>query len=102
MRPGTPPASRPANTTTKDADLIRDRRERLIRAAIKVFGEKGFHESTVRDIGGAARLTEGTIYNYVRGKEDILFLVLPDDVHRSLLERHRDHSSLWITLQDRT
>jgi len=26
---------------------------------------------------------------------------LPADVHRSLLERHRDHSSLWLTLQDR-
>jgi AcrR family transcriptional regulator len=51
MRPGTPPVSRPVKTTTKDADLIRDRRERLIRAAIKVFSEKRFHESTVRDIG---------------------------------------------------
>jgi AcrR family transcriptional regulator len=74
-RPGTPPAGRPVKTTTKDADLIRDRREQLIRAAIKVFSERGFHESTVRDIGRAARLTQGTIYNYVRSKEDILFLV---------------------------
>jgi len=29
----------------------------------------------VRDIGHAAGLTQGTIYNYVRSKEDILFLV---------------------------
>jgi AcrR family transcriptional regulator len=29
----------------------------------------------VRDIGRAAGLTQGTIYNYVRSKEDILFLV---------------------------
>jgi hypothetical protein len=27
---------------------------------------------------------------------------LPADVHRSLLERHQDHSSLWLTLQNRT
>jgi AcrR family transcriptional regulator len=69
------PASRRVKTATKDAALIRDRREQLIRAAIKVFGEKGFHRTTVRDIGRAARLTQGTIYNYVRSKEDILFLV---------------------------
>lgn len=69
------PVYRQVKTATKDADLIRDRREQLIRAAIKVFGEKGFHQTTVRDIGRAARLTQGTIYNYVRSKEDILFLV---------------------------
>ena len=68
-------AHRQVKTATKDADLVRDRREQLIRAAIKVFGEKGFHQTTVRDIGRAARLTQGTIYNYVRSKEDILFLV---------------------------
>jgi AcrR family transcriptional regulator len=66
---------RKVKTATKDADLIRDRREQLIRAAIKVFGEKGFHQTTVRDIGRTARLTQGTIYNYVRSKGDILFLV---------------------------
>jgi AcrR family transcriptional regulator len=69
------PVHRQVKTATKDADLIRGRREQLIRAAIKVFGEKGFHQTTVRDIGRAARLTQGTIYNYVRSKEDILFLV---------------------------
>ena len=69
------PARRQVKTMTKDEGLVRDRREQLIRAAIKVFGEKGFHQTTVRDIGRAARLTQGTIYNYVRSKEDILFLV---------------------------
>ena len=73
--PAPSPAHRQVKTVTKDEDLVRDRREQLIRAAIKVFGEKGFHQTTVRDIGRAARLTQGTIYNYVRSKEDILFLV---------------------------
>src|SRR3984957_10086422 len=68
-------AVRSVGTNTKDPDLIRDRREQLIRAALEVFQEKGFHATTVRDIGRAAALTQGTIYNYVRSKEDILFLV---------------------------
>jgi AcrR family transcriptional regulator len=68
-------AVRSIGTNTKDPELIRDRREQLIRAALEVFQEKGFHATTVRDIGRAAGLTQGTIYNYVRSKEDILFLV---------------------------
>jgi len=68
-------AVRSVGTNTKDPELIRDRREQLIRAALEVFKEKGFHATTVRDIGRAAGLTQGTIYNYVRSKEDILFLV---------------------------
>jgi AcrR family transcriptional regulator len=68
-------ALRSVGTNTKDPDLIRDRREQLIRAALAVFQEKGFHATTVRDIGRVAGLTQGTIYNYVRSKEDILFLV---------------------------
>lgn len=68
-------AARSVGTNTKDPELIRDRREQLIRAALEVFQEKGFHATTVRDIGRASGLTQGTIYNYVRSKEDILFLV---------------------------
>src|SRR5439155_25514719 len=60
---------------TKNSALVRDRRTQLVGAAIEVFAEKGFHATTVRDIGRASRLTQGTIYNYVRSKEDILFLV---------------------------
>jgi AcrR family transcriptional regulator len=66
---------RSIGTNTKDPERIRDRRDQLIRAALEVFQEKGFHAATVRDIGRAAGLTQGTIYNYVRSKEDILFLV---------------------------
>jgi AcrR family transcriptional regulator len=54
---------------------VREKREQLIAAAIRVFIEKGFHNATVRDIGRAAGMTQGTIYNYVRSKDDILYLV---------------------------
>lgn len=66
---------RQVKAVTKDAGLIREKREQLIAAAIRVFMEKGFHNATVRDIGRAAGMTQGTIYNYVRSKDDILYLV---------------------------
>jgi AcrR family transcriptional regulator len=59
----------------KNARKIEDRRDLLVAAAIKVFLKKGFHAATVREIGSAAGMTQGTIYNYVRSKDDILFLV---------------------------
>jgi AcrR family transcriptional regulator len=72
-----PSAVRPRRikTATKNEDLVRERRELLVQAAISVFLEKGFHKASVRDIGRAAKMTQGTIYNYVQSKDDILYMV---------------------------
>ncbi len=66
---------RVVKSATKDLELVRQRRYALIEAAVQVFKDKGFHEATVRDIGRAAGMTQGTIYNYVASKDDILYLV---------------------------
>ena len=69
------PRARPVKSASKDLDLVRERRGLLVAAAVRVFKEKGFHETTVRDIGREAGMTQGTIYNYVGSKDDILYLV---------------------------
>ncbi len=69
----------------KDTQLVETRRAQIIEAARRVFLEKGFHAATVREIGQAAGLTQGTLYNYVRTKEDILFLVCD-----SLVQAYQD------------
>jgi AcrR family transcriptional regulator len=69
------PQPRRIKTATKNPDRVRERRESLINAAVAVFIEKGFHNATVRDIGRAANMTQGTIYNYVSSKDDILYMV---------------------------
>ncbi len=58
----------------KNGDLIDRRRKQIINGAVKVFAQKGFHKTTVREIAGAAGVTMGTMYNYVRTKEDILYI----------------------------
>ena len=70
-----PVRGRRIKTATKSIELVRERRDALINAAIGVFIEKGFHNATVRDIGRAADMTQGTIYNYVSSKDDILYMV---------------------------
>jgi AcrR family transcriptional regulator len=71
---------RSISANVKDRKLVHERRQRLVRAALKVFTRKGYHGATVREIGRAAGFTQGTIYNYVRSKGDILYLVCDDKV----------------------
>jgi AcrR family transcriptional regulator len=47
-------------------------RERLFRAALALFGKKGYAETTVEDITEAADVGKGTFFNYFPSKEHIL------------------------------
>lgn len=47
-------------------------RERLFRAALALFGTKGFAETTVEDITEAADVGKGTFFNYFPSKDHIL------------------------------
>lgn len=51
------------------------RRQRLIEAGIEVFGTRGFHAATVREICGAARLTERYFYESFKGLPDLFAAV---------------------------
>src|SRR6266705_1401095 len=47
-------------------------RERLFRAALNLFGQKGFAETTVEYITNAADVGKGTFFNYFPSKDHIL------------------------------
>ena len=49
----------------------RQRKQRLIEAALAVFGEQGFHKSTVRDVCKEAQLTSRYFYESFEGMEDL-------------------------------
>ncbi|MCT6816112.1 MAG: TetR/AcrR family transcriptional regulator, partial [Lysinibacillus fusiformis] len=59
-------------STVKDENLIAIRREQMIQGAIKLFKEKGYHRATTREIAKAAGFSIGTLYEYIRTKEDVL------------------------------
>src|SRR2546430_9536899 len=47
-------------------------RERLFRASLDLFAQKGFAETTVEDITEAADVGKGTFFNYFPSKDHIL------------------------------
>ena len=47
-------------------------KERILRAARRLFAEKGYDATTTRDIAAAAGIASGTLFNYFRTKEAIV------------------------------
>ncbi|NNF84538.1 MAG: TetR/AcrR family transcriptional regulator [Deltaproteobacteria bacterium] len=48
------------------------KRERILRAAVKIFSQKGFFNSKVSEIARSAGVADGTIYLYFKNKDDLL------------------------------
>jgi AcrR family transcriptional regulator len=73
----------------KDEQLIKKRRQEMIKAAVTLFKDKGFHRTTTREIAKTSGFSIGTLYEYIRKKEDILYLVcdaIYDEVRDRLAE----------------
>lgn len=88
-------ASRPdIETQVKNPELVTLRRRQIVDAAVPLFIEKGFHKTTTRQIAAATGFSIGLLYEYVRSKEDVLYLVceaIHHEVERGVndaLQRH--------------
>lgn len=49
-----------------------DKRERIIRAALKLFVEKGFHNTSTANISRAAGVAAGTLFLYFSTKDELI------------------------------
>lgn len=56
-------------------------RERLLEAALRVFGKLGYESASIRLIAGEAGLAQGLMYSHFKGKEELL---------KALFERSMD------------
>lgn len=50
-----------------------DSRGRLVQAALELYGERGFDDTTVAEIAQRAGLTERTFFRYFADKREVLF-----------------------------
>lgn len=70
----------------KNSRLIEEKRQLIIKAANKLFIKHGFHKTKTLEIANQAGITEGTLYNYIRRKDDILFL-MHEDLQKKLTKK---------------
>jgi len=61
---------------TTDRDLVDQRRDEILQAALKLFVEKGYTHTTMSEIARQCGIAKGSLYNYVGSKEDIILLIL--------------------------
>ena len=55
-----------------------NRREQILDIAAKVFREQGYHRSTLSEIAQEVGILKGSLYYYIKSKEDLLYqIVLP-------------------------
>ncbi|HEV8193879.1 MAG TPA: helix-turn-helix domain-containing protein [Ktedonobacterales bacterium] len=52
------------------------RRNQLLDTALRLFGEKGVENTSIKDIAEEAGIAQGLVYHYFRSKEDLLVEVL--------------------------
>lgn len=63
-----------------------DKSIRILKAAEKIFSEKGYHQATISGITKLANVAEGTIYEYFKDKEDLL-LSIPQHHYKDHIEK---------------
>jgi AcrR family transcriptional regulator len=50
-----------------------EKREAVLRTAVQLFLEQGYHRATLNEVAERLNITKPALYNYFRGKEEILF-----------------------------
>jgi AcrR family transcriptional regulator len=75
--------------------LRADAQDRIERAALRVFARRGYAAATVRDVAREAGVAQGLLYNYFRGKDELLAAIFrrsAADVARSFAAAEVDTS----------
>lgn len=62
----------PTSSGPRPADAPR---ERLLGAATRVFAERGFHATTMRDLARVSGMSLAGMYHYVRSKDELLLRI---------------------------
>lgn len=64
-------------------------RKAILKAALDLFAEKGFHQTTTKAISRKAKIAEGTLFNYFETKEDLALYFFEQEL-AEILEWYRD------------
>src|SRR3979490_1624110 len=74
--------------TNVSSDLSRydQKLELILRASARIFAEKSYHSTSMRDISRATGVSLAGLYHYCKSKEELLFLI-QDNCFGRVIER---------------
>jgi AcrR family transcriptional regulator len=74
--------------------------QQILKTAAKIFAEKGFHRTSVRDIARATQMSLAGLYYYFATKEELLYLI-QERCFVTLLERWQEAAKLELDARAR-
>lgn len=75
-----------AETLKLKQQRSRERRERIVTAATRLFGRRGIAQTSLTDVARLARVPLPSLYDYFKDKQDLVAAV-PEDNYLALYER---------------
>lgn len=70
-----------------------NREEAIRAAAVRIFREKGYHGTSMQDIAASVGILKGSLYHYIRSKEELLAQIFEGALEDTLAELGRIASS---------
>jgi len=83
-----------SRTSAAGRAVVTDKREAILRAAVKVFAQRGFFNSKVSDVASEAGIADGTVYLYFKSKDEILHSIFDQAMDRFIEEGKRELAAL--------
>jgi len=66
----------PAPEFLPDRTPARPREAELHATATRLFRQRGYHATSMQDLGEALGMNRGSLYHYIRGKDELLWAIL--------------------------
>jgi AcrR family transcriptional regulator len=68
---------------SKSKKTLPAKEQEIIIVAAQLFKEKGYRATTLEDIAAAVGMLKGSLYYYIRSKEELLYLVVRDPIRQA-------------------
>src|SRR5437764_8673841 len=76
------------------APVVADKREAILRSAIKVFARCGYFNSKVADIAREAGIADGTVYLYFKSKDEVLHSIFDRAMEEFIADGKRELAAI--------
>lgn len=80
----------------------RSRRADILKAAEKLFAERGFHGATMSDLADVSEFSVGTLYKFFKSKEEVYYILILEKLdlfHRKLETEVNQHSAGLVQIR---